>query len=84
MDQTEDERELDRQLRQKRDTLNKPNEVRNCIWYIRGDKLFKMDKKSNAGTNGEPTEGANGKLTEEAKGKPTEGTNGKPTEGANG
>ena len=53
-DRTEAERELERQLRQKRDTLNKeeeekPNEGRHCIWYIRGDKLFKTDKKPNAG-----------------------------------
>ena len=59
-DRTEAERELERQLRQKRDTLNKekeekPNEGRHCIWYIRGDKLFKTDKKPNAGANGKPT-----------------------------
>ena len=78
-DRTEAERELERQLRQKRDTLNKekeekPNEGRHCISYIRGDKLFKTDKK--------PNEGANGKSTGGANGKPNEGTNGKPTGGA--
>ena len=49
---TEAEQELERQLRQKRETLNKeeeekPYEGRHCIWYIRGDKLFKTDKKPN-------------------------------------
>ena len=79
-DRTEAERELDRQLRQKRDILNKveeekPNEGRPCIWYIRGDKLFKTVKKPNEGANGKPNEGA--------KRKPTEGANGKPKGGAN-
>ena len=38
-------------------------------WYIRGDKLFKTDKKPNAGANGKPNEGANGKPTQEANGR---------------
>ena len=87
-DRTETERELERQLRKKRDTLNKedkekPNEDRHYVWYIRADKLFKTDKKPNEGANGKPTEGANVNFTKGANGKPTEGANGKLIGGAN-
>ena len=75
-DRTEAERELERQLSQKRDTLNKeeeekPNLGRHCIWYIREDKLFTKDKKPNEGANGKPTEGVNGKPTGGANGRLT-------------
>ena len=61
----EAERELERQLRKKRDFHNKeeeekPNEGRPCIWYIRGDKLLKTDKKPTEGANGKPTGVVNG------------------------
>ena len=89
---TEAERALERQLKTKRDELNKEESEKGSStrWHIsngdikrhRIDQQLRSDGRPDYRANNKSTEGASSKPIGGACSKPTEGASSKPTEGA--